>query len=194
VEVAPNTIPADGTTTSTITVRVRAANGSAMANVAVTASASGTGNTITPPTATTDAAGVATFSFTSTVAGGKNITVTAGGVTLNDQPDIQVFALGSTVNITADAPDPSPSGDIIHVTFAVAGDGGAVPTGGTVEIFSLLEADVGCSVPATLGFCDFALNTPGIHQLGATYSGDAQFESSSDPDGDAHEVTAPPGT
>jgi hypothetical protein len=80
------------------------------------------------------------------------------------------------------------------VTFAVAGDGGAVPTGGTVEIFSLLEADVGCSVPATLGFCDFALNTPGIHQLGATYSGDAQFESSSDPDGDAHEVTAPPGT
>jgi hypothetical protein len=138
---------------------------------------------------------VATFSFSSTVAGEKTITVTAGGVTLNDQPHIQVFALGSTVNITADAPDPSASGELIHVTFAVAGDGGAVPTGGTVEIFSLLESGVGCVVPAAAaGFCDFRLNTPGIHQLGATYSGDAQFESSSDPDGDAHEVTAPPGT
>jgi Bacterial Ig domain len=33
------------------------------------------------------------------------------------------------------------------------------------------------------------LTTPGQHHIGATYNGDSQFEDSSDPDGELHEVT-----
>jgi PKD repeat protein len=192
VSVTPNAVPANGTP-ATITVIVRDASGTRLAGVAVSASSSDARDQITPASTTSGANGEATFTFSSTAAGEKTITVTAAGVTLNDQPRIQVAALGSSVNITGDAPDPSTSGQVIRVTFAVTGEGGGTPTG-TVEIFSLAEAGVGCTVPAAQGFCDFALNTPGLHQLGAAYSGDAQYQTSSDEDGEAHEVTAPPGT
>ena len=67
---------------------------------------------------------------------------------------------------------------------------GGTPTG-TVDIFSLEEGNTGCTVDVSAGSCSFALTTPGLHHLQASYSGDAQFESSSDPDGEEHVVSPP---
>jgi hypothetical protein len=177
-------------TTATITVRVRDASGNAVGGVSVSVSSSGTGNEITPASATSGDDGVATFSFRSTVAENKTITVVAGGVTLGEKPVITVFKLGTTTEITDVDPEPSTAGQEITVTFRVTEEGSGTPTG-TVTIFSLQEAG-GCTVPVSQGSCVFALNQAGTHRLGATYSGDSQFEDSSDPDGREHVVL--PGT
>jgi hypothetical protein len=191
VSVAPDAIPAGGT--STITVRVRDASGNAVEGVLVSVSSSGTGNEITPTSAQSGDDGVATFSFRSTVAEKKTITVVAGGVTLDDQRVITVFRLGTTTEITDVQPETSTPGQQITVMFRVTGEGGGTPTG-TVTIFSFLESGVGCTVPVSQGSCAFTLNTAGTHRLGATYSGDSQFEDSSDPDGRDHVVVAPTNT
>jgi hypothetical protein len=187
----PKNIPTGGS--STITVTVRNASGTPVPGVAVSLSSSGTGNTITeasPGSGTTNSSGVATFTFSSTVGGDKTITATAGGVTLNDTEVIVVSRRSSSIQITGDANDPSGPGETITVTFSVAFDGGGIPTG-TVDIFSLEEALVGCTVDVSAGSCTFALNTPGLHHLQASYSGDNQFVDSSDPDGEEHTVSSP---
>lgn len=83
---------AAGSGTSNVTVTVKDGSGNPMAGVAVTLSATGTGNSITQPTDPTDAFGVATGTLTSTGAGAKTVTAVAGGVTLNQQPVVNVFA------------------------------------------------------------------------------------------------------
>jgi predicted metalloprotease/PKD repeat protein len=88
VAAAPATIQVG--TTSTITVTVKDAAGSVLSAIPVTLSASGSHNTITPAVATTTAAGIATFSFSSTVAETKTITATAAGVPLNQLAVITV--------------------------------------------------------------------------------------------------------
>jgi adhesin/invasin len=187
VEVSPSSIPANGTSTSTITVRVRDGSNTRLSGVSVSATSSGSGNEISPPSATTDEDGVARFTFRSTVGERKTITVVAGGVTLDDRRVINVLALETTTEITDVQPEPSTSGQSITVTFSVTGEGGGTPTG-TVTIFSFNEQDVGCTVPVSQGSCAFVLNTVTTHSLGATYSGDSQFEDSSDPDGRDHVV------
>lgn len=187
----PKSIPTGGN--STITVTVRNASAGPVANTTVTLSSSGTGNSFSPASASTNASGVATFSFVSTVAENKTITATAGGVTLNDTEVITVFRRSSTIQITGDQNDPSAPGEAISVTFTVTIDGGGTPTG-TVDIFSLEEGDVGCTVDVSAGACTFALNTAVLHHLQASYSGDVQFEDSSDPDGEEHLVSSAPST
>ncbi len=81
-----------GSGTSNITVTVKDGNGDAMSDVAVTLSATGSGNTLTQPVGTTDGNGVATGSLSSTGAGPKTVTAVAGGVTLNPQPVVTVYA------------------------------------------------------------------------------------------------------
>jgi hypothetical protein len=179
VEVDPDAIPVGET--STITVRVRDSGGNPLAGVPVTVSSSGTDNEITPASATSNAQGVATFSFTSTAGGNKTITAVAGGVTVSDTEVITVIRASSTTRITGHQPDPSASGQEITVTFSVTGNGGRGAPTGEITIFSLLEADVGCTVPVSQGSCTFDLNTPGVHSLIATYSGDDQFEDSVSP-------------
>jgi hypothetical protein len=181
----PKLIPTGGS--STIKVTVRDASGAPLANVSVTLSSSGSDNTITPASATTNANGEATFTFSSTNAEDKTITATANGITLNDTEVITVFRRSSSVQITSDQNDPSVQGETITVAFAVTVDGGGTPTG-TVDIFSLEEAGVGCTVAVSAGSCTFALGTAGLHHLQASYSGDDQFEASSDPDGEEHTV------
>ena len=78
VSASPSTITVGGQ--STITVVVRDASNNPVAGASVTVASSGSGNTITPASATTGANGVATFTFSSTVAEAKTITATAGGV------------------------------------------------------------------------------------------------------------------
>jgi Bacterial Ig-like domain (group 3)/Bacterial Ig-like domain (group 1) len=186
----PKNIPTGGT--STITVTVRNAGNSPVANTTVSLSSTGSGNTVTPASTTTDANGVATFTFSSTVAEDKTITATAGGVTLNDTEVITVSRRTSTTTITSVQPEPSTAGSSIHVTVQVTGAGGGTPTG-TVAIFSTSEA-AGCDAATLDGAgnaaCDFVLSQPGEQTISATYSGDNQFLDSSDPDGAPHTVSA----
>jgi hypothetical protein len=182
----PKNVPTGGT--STITVTVRDANGDRLEGVPVSLSSSGEGNTISPESATTDANGEATFTFSSVEAGDKTIRATAGGVTLDDTEVITVAARSSSTEITSVTPEPSTSGESIHVTVSVTA-GGGTPTG-TVAIFSDQETG-GCDAAPISGgtaTCDFALTVTGTHTIRATYSGDDEFEGSSDPDGQEHVV------
>jgi hypothetical protein len=164
--------------TSTIMVRVRDGSGSAVGGVVVTVSSTGTGNEISPASSTSSEDGLAFFSFRSTVAEAKTITAVAGGVTLNDKPVITVGSLETTTEITGHTPEQSTSGQPVHVTFTVTGEGGGTPSG-DVTVFSDRESAV-CSAPVAQGFCDITLTVAGNHELTAAYSGDAQFEESSD--------------
>jgi adhesin/invasin len=93
VEASPGTITAsNGTSASTITVRVRDQFGNAVAGVTVALAVSGTGNTLTQPTAPTDADGVATGRLSSTVAGDRTVTATADGVEIEQSATITVQA------------------------------------------------------------------------------------------------------
>jgi hypothetical protein len=188
----PKGIPSGAT--STITVKVKDGAGGLLAGVAVSLSATGTGNTITPSSGTTDANGVATFTFSSTVAGNKTITATAGGVVLSDTEVITVIRHGSTTEITGISPEPSTAGKDITVTVKVTGEGGSVPTG-TVTVFSL-DVIGGCeSIPLSAegtATCEFAIAAAGTYKIQATYSGDDQFEDSFDPDGEEHVVDPAP--
>jgi hypothetical protein len=187
----PKDIPA-GNGSSTITVTVRDGGGALLAGVPVTLSATGEGNTITPGSDLTDANGVATFTFSSVITGDKIISATAGGVTLDDTEVITVFPRTSTTEILSIDPEPSRSGQTFTVTVRVTGEDGGTPTG-TVAVFSQQVAGSGCdAAPLNDGtaVCTFALDEPGFHLISAVYSGDGQFEGSSDPDGEQHEVTA----
>ena len=175
VDVDPDAIPVAGS--STITVRVRDSGGNPLPGISVSASSSDTDDEITPASATTNAQGNATLSFTSTAGGNKTITAMAGGVTITDTEVITVIRASSTTRITGDTPDPSAPGETIRVTFSVTGNGGRGAPTGNITVFSLLEA-AGCTVPVSQGFCEFELTEPGTHSLNATYEGDEQFEDS----------------
>jgi hypothetical protein len=176
---------------STIVVTVRSGSGALLPGVGVTLSSTGSGNTITPANGgTTNANGVATFTLRSTVGENKTVSATAGGVLLNDTEVIQVFRRSSTVEITGQSAATTAPGESFTVRFSVSVNGGGTPTG-TVTIFSLLEQDPngGCSdVPVSAGSCTMVLTEPGTHHLQATYSGDSQFEDSSDDVGIQHTV------
>jgi hypothetical protein len=171
-----------GTGSSTITVTVKDPGGELLPGISVTPASSGTGNTITPISATTDQEGKAVFTFSSTVAGNKIITATAGGVILEDTEVITVLMLPSTTEITDISPEPSSSGEDITVTVKVTGEGGGVPTG-SVAVFSLLETG-GCdNAPLNsdgVATCTFPLSVVDTHSINAVYSGDGQFQDSSD--------------
>ena len=120
VTASPTTIPA-GSGQSTITVVVRDGTNNPVAGASVTLASTGTGNSITPASASTAANGVATFTFSSTVAEVKTITATAGGVTISDQATITVQKVSSTVEITDEGEDPSTVGQPILIEFVVRG-------------------------------------------------------------------------
>jgi len=109
VEASPSTITASsGSSAATITVRVRDQFGNPVADVPVALAVDGTGNTLTQPTAATDANGVATGKLSSTVAGTRTVTVTAGGVELDQTPSVTVQAgAPSASTSTATVPDGS---------------------------------------------------------------------------------------
>ena len=77
VDAAPGSLTA-GSGTSTITVTVRDAFGNSVAGASVALSANGTGNNISQPGAT-NASGVTTGSFSSTVVGSKTISAVVNG-------------------------------------------------------------------------------------------------------------------
>jgi hypothetical protein len=87
---------------STITVTVKDEAGAPVSGATVVLSATGTGNTLTQPSAPTDAAGVATGTLSSTAAGDKVVSATASGTAINQT---------ATVTVTSPPPVPAaPSG------------------------------------------------------------------------------------
>ncbi|HEU4525449.1 MAG TPA: invasin domain 3-containing protein [Gemmatimonadales bacterium] len=91
VEASPATITASsGASAATITVRVRDQFGNAVAGVPVALAVNGTGNTLTQPSAPTDANGVATGRLSATAAGARTVTATANGVELEATATVTV--------------------------------------------------------------------------------------------------------
>jgi protocatechuate 3,4-dioxygenase beta subunit len=107
VEASPATITAsNGTSTATITVRVRDQFGNPVAGVPVALAVDGSGNTLTQPSAPTDANGVATGGLSSTAAGTRTVTATANGVELEHAATVTVqpgtpSAAASTATVPA---------------------------------------------------------------------------------------------
>ena len=197
VSASPATITA-GSGTSTITVTVRDDANNPVSGVSVSVASSGSENTITPPTASTGGNGVATFTFSSTVAETKTITATAGGVAITDGATVTVQKASSTIEITSDEPEPSVAGlEAVTVEFTVRGTGGGVPTGNVTVTISNGAPTETCSGQLTdgSGSCSFTPLTPGAppnnrRVLTATYDGDARF--SGDTDTDNHRVDPGP--
>lgn len=184
VAASPGTITA-GAGSSTITVTVRDDGNNPVAGVSVTPASSGSDNTISPASATTGANGVATFTFSSTVAETKTITATAGGVAITDQATVNVQKVRSTTRITSD-PDPVSVSEAITVEFTVVGDGGT-PTGQVTVTVSGGPETCTATLTAGSGSCDITFLVPGTggsnsRVVTATYSGDARFNGSSDSD------------
>jgi adhesin/invasin len=110
VSAAPASFEA-GSGSSTITVTVRDAQGTLLPNIPVQITVSGTGNAVNQP-GSTNASGVATGSFTSTVAETKTVSATAGGVQIQQT---------ATVTVTAPAPTADASQSTATVPNGVAG-------------------------------------------------------------------------
>ena len=93
VEASPSTITASsGASAATITVRVRDQFGNPVAGVPVALAADGTGNTLTQPSAPTDANGLATGRLSATAAGARSVTATANGIALEQVATVTVQA------------------------------------------------------------------------------------------------------
>jgi len=189
VSASPATINAV-TGSSTITVTVRDAGNNPVSGVSVTPASTGSGNTFNPTTANAGANGVATFTFSSTVAESKTITATAGGVAITDQATVTVQKVSSSVEITSDEPDPSSVNDQVTVEFTVTGTGGT-PTG--VVTITVSGGPETCSESLTSGSgsCTVTLLVPGTgtgfrRVITASYAGDSQF--APDTDTDNHRV------
>ncbi len=101
---------------STIDVTVKDGSNNPMSGVTVTLSATGS-NTITQPSAATDALGHTSGSLSATVAGSNTITATAGGVTLSSHPVVVVNP--GTQNKLAFSVQPSTTASGAAITPAV---------------------------------------------------------------------------
>ncbi len=91
VSASPASIVA-GNATSTITVTVKDGSGNPMSGVTVVLSATGSGNTLTQPSGTTNASGVATGTLSSTVAGQKMVSATGNGTAITQTAAVTVTA------------------------------------------------------------------------------------------------------
>jgi hypothetical protein len=152
VAVSASTIAAAvGSTDVTVTVRDAFGNGVAGATVVI--AATGTGNTVTQPLAVTDANGVATGSFSSTVSEAKTISATADGNAITQTAAVTVVpdaasaaqssvatsaatlvagAATSTITVTARDANGNPISGV-NVVIAATGTGNTItqPVGTT---------------------------------------------------------------
>lgn len=128
---------------ATVVVTVRDAASSLLPGVSVTLNASGTANTIAPAVATTDASGVATFTFSSTKAEDKSLTAAAGSANIGP------------VTVTVTPAD----GDPAHTTATIS-DG---RTFRTTKIPVVVYDQFGNRV--TIGGADMAASVSGSNSL-----------------------------
>lgn len=114
----PSTLVA-GVETSSVTVTARDSFGNVIPGATVVIAATGTGNTVTQPTGATNASGVATGSFVSTVAEVKTLSATINGLAL---------ANGATVTVNAGAVSAARSLLVAAPDSLVAGEGASTVT------------------------------------------------------------------
>jgi hypothetical protein len=115
--------------------------------------------------------------------GAYTLTATYGGNHIllgssDSEPHVVVKA-DSNTTITADDPDPSVLGQPITVTFTVSSPFG-IPSGSVpVTAGNRLESCSGSLITGS-GNCQLTINADGTYTLTATYSGDTNFNPSSD--------------
>ena len=97
----PNSLPADGSSTSQLTVTLKDANGNPVSGQVVTLSSSGSGNTITPGSGATDASGKFQATISSTVTETKTVTASTGTLTISTSVVFSNTSLCQNVTCTA---------------------------------------------------------------------------------------------
>ena len=118
--------------------------------------------------------------------------VTNNWVELSGVTQFSPWTLGSgkndtTTAITSDLPDPSNVNQVVAVNYSVTSNVGGAPTvTGNVTITVNDASGDTCTASVAAGTCNLTLTTLGSKTLTATYSGDANFNGSSDTE--AHEV------
>ncbi len=126
-------------------------------------------------------AGSGSCAATFNTAGSKTLTATYSGdaahASSSDTESHTVNKGNSTTTITADTPDPSSVGASVMVSVTVSG-AGATPTG----LVLITGADTTCFITLSggSGSCSVIFNTVGSKTLYATYSGDSNYNGSSD--------------
>ena len=120
VSAAPTAITAStGATTSTITVRAFDAFDNPIQGATVVLTATGTGNTLTQPSGTTNASGVATGAFSSTTAEAKVVSAAIGGVPITQAAAVTVNPAVAVSLTFSGQPTNSVAGATITPTIAV---------------------------------------------------------------------------
>ena len=133
-------------------------------------SGSGVGNCVLAfPTA-------GTHDLTATYSGGANFLGSTSPIV-----QYTVNKANTAVTISSDAPDPSVAGNAVTVQWNLTSSGTA-PLTGTVVLTVGAEPGTTCSAPAALGTgsCDLTFLTSGSRPITATYSGDANYNGSTD--------------
>ncbi len=150
---APTITASPGSSQSTITVTARDAFGNVIPSASIIFSSTGTANSFTPPTESTNGAGVATSAFNSTNAEPKTISATANGVLIEQTASVTVDpAAASQLAFTVQPSNTTQNATITPaVQVTVQDEFGNTVTGSTAAITLTI--------------------TPGTGTLGATLSG-----------------------
>jgi protocatechuate 3,4-dioxygenase beta subunit len=118
---APATITASGgSSTANITVTARDGSGNLLAGATVVLAATGTGNTLTQPVGTTNGAGVATGTLSSTAAGVKIVSATISGVAVTQTDTVTVNAGSAAALSFTVQPSNATAGATISPSIKVA--------------------------------------------------------------------------
>jgi adhesin/invasin len=125
--------------TSIVTITVLDVNSNPISGATVTLSATGTGNVITQPVGTTNASGVITGAFRSTIVGAKTITATANATELDQEPVVTVtvgVVSAATTTVSANPTSLEVNTGSSTITVTARDAGGNVIEGATVTLAS----------------------------------------------------------
>ncbi len=135
VSASPGTITTDDE--STITVTALDGAGNPVSGASVTFSSTGTENTFNPTNPMTDASGVATTQFSSTMPEGKTITAVAGGVTITQTAAVTVTVGGVDAGQSTAVANPTTITTDDESTITVTAlDVGGSPVAGAAVTFA----------------------------------------------------------
>ena len=156
------TAPGGGTPTGTVQFRD---GGTAIAGCTAVAVSGGTAQCVT------NALAVGSHTITAVYSGDANFT---GSTSPNLTQTIN--RANTTTTINSNTPNPSNQNTAVTVTFSVAvnSPGAGTPTG-TVTVSDGVNS---CTASVATGSCMITLTTSGMRTLTATYSGDANFNTS----------------
>jgi Big-like domain-containing protein/invasin-like protein len=165
----------NGASSVTITVTAKDAHGNPIAGASVALAATGSGNSLTQPAGTTNASGVATGTFSSTVAEAKTISATVNGSGLVQTVSISVAPAAATQLTFGTQPTTATAGAVIapavvvrahdpfgnlDTTFAgtvtLAITGGTGTTGATLSGTTTVTAAAGVAT-----FSDLSIDSAG---------------------------------